>query len=132
MKVGYNKRHMNVNLIFGLVWMIWFLIIFFVNDEHSLIDYGWAFISVMYFSVYFYQRNHKYLTIENDYIKLNRPFGTKLRITEIKEIKKFAGDYIIRTDKKELTIDSQLIDPHSNDELYAVIEKLRSSHQRPV
>jgi len=34
------------------------------------------------------------LTIENGIINVNGPFGKKLNLTEIKRIKKFAGDYI--------------------------------------
>ena len=78
----------------------------------------------MYLGLYFYQRNYKYLTIENGIINLNGPFGEKINLTEIKRIKKFAGDYIIKTDKKELTINTQIIDPSSLAELNAELEKL--------
>jgi hypothetical protein len=78
----------------------------------------------MYLGLYFYQRNYKYLTIENGIINLNGPFGKKINLTEIKRIKKFAGDYIIKTDKKELTINTQIIDPSSLAKLNAELEKL--------
>jgi hypothetical protein len=47
----------------------------------------------------FYQRQNKYLTIENGF-KENSPFGKKINLTDIKQIKKFAGDYIIKKQKK--------------------------------
>ena len=50
--------------------------------------------------------------------------GKKLNLTEIKRIKKFAGDYILKTDKSELTINTQIIDPNSLAELNAELEKL--------
>ena len=78
----------------------------------------------MYLGLYFYQKNYKYLTIENGIINVNGPFGKKLNLTEIKRIKKFAGDYILKTDKKELTINTQIIDPNSLAELNAELEKL--------
>jgi len=78
----------------------------------------------MYLGLYFYQKNYKYLTIENGIINVNGPFGKKLNMTEIKRIKKFAGDYILKTDKKELTINTQIIDPNSLAELNAELEKL--------
>lgn len=55
---------------------------------------------------------------------MNGPLGKKLKLTEIKRIKKFAGDYILKTDKKELTINTQFIEPNSMVELNAELEKL--------
>ncbi|MGB1210205.1 MAG: hypothetical protein ACPG41_02200, partial [Lacinutrix venerupis] len=123
---GYKKRHMNINLIFGLVWLIWFFIGILTKDEPNWTDYGWIVISAMYLVGYFYQRQNKYLTIENGIIKINSPFGKKLNLTEIKRIKKFAGDYILKTDNKELTINTQIIDPNSLAELNAELEKLNA------
>jgi hypothetical protein len=51
------------------------------------------------FKFIFYQRQNKYLTIENGFIKENSPFGKKINLTDIKQIKKFAGDYIIKNRK---------------------------------
>jgi hypothetical protein len=124
MRIGYKKRHMNINLIFGLFWLVWFFIGILTKDEPNWADYGWIVISAMYLIGYFYQRQNKYLTIENGIIKINSPFGKKLNLTEIQRIKKFAGDYILKTDKKELTINTQIIDPNSLAELNAELEKL--------
>jgi hypothetical protein len=124
MKIGYKKKHLNVNLILGLVWLIWFFVGVFGKEKPNWTDYGWIVISLMYFGLYFYQKNYKYLTIENGIINVNGPFGKKLILTEIKRIKKFAGDYILKTDEKELTINTQIIDPNSLAELNAELEKL--------
>lgn len=124
MKIGYKKKHLNVNLIFGLVWLIMFFVGVFEKEEPNWTDYGWIIISLMYLGSYFYQKNYKYLTIENGIINVNGPFGKKLNLTEIKRIKKFAGDYILKTDKKELTINTQIIEPNSLSELNAELEKL--------
>jgi hypothetical protein len=40
---------------------------------------GWIVISAMYLSLYFYQRQNKYLTIENGFIKENSPFERKYK-----------------------------------------------------
>ncbi|APY09882.1 hypothetical protein BWZ22_00875 [Seonamhaeicola sp. S2-3] len=124
MKIGYKKKHLNVNLILGLVWLIWFFVGVFEKKEPNWTDYGWIVISIMYLGLYFYQKNYKYLTIENGIINVNGPFGKKLNLTEIKRIKKFAGDYILKTDKNELTINTQIIDPNSLAELNKELEKL--------
>lgn len=124
MKIAFKKKHLNINLIFGLVWLIWFVVGVFGKEEPNWTDYGWIVISLMYLGTYFYQKNYKYLTIENGIINVNGPFGKKLTLTEIKRIKKFAGDYILKTDKKELTVNTQIIDSNSLAKLNSELEKL--------
>ena len=124
MRIVYKKRHMNINLIFGLIWLIYFFILSLTDDEKNWNDYGWLIISLAYLSTYFYQRQNKYLTIENGILRVNGPFGKRVNLSEIKRIKKFAGDYILKTDKKELTINTQIIEPNSLAELDAELEKL--------
>ncbi len=124
MKIGYKKGHLNVNLIFGLIWLVWFFVGVFGKEELNWTDYGWIFIPLMYLGLYLHQKNYKYLTIENGIINVNGPFGKKLNLTEIKRIKKFAGDYILKTDKSELTINTQIIDPKSLTKLNTELKKL--------
>jgi len=124
MKIGYKKRHLNINLILGIIWLVWFFVFDFNKEEMNWTDYGWLVISIAYLSIYFYQKKYKYVSIENGILTVNGPIGKKLNLTEIKRIKKFAGDYILKTDKKELTINTQIIDPNSLVELNAVLGKL--------
>lgn len=122
MKIGYKKRHLNINFILGIIWLVWFFVFDFNKEEMNWTDYGWLVISIAYLSIYFYQKKYKYVSIENGILTVNGPIGKKLNLTEIKRIKKFAGDYILKTDKKELTINTQIIDPNSLAELNAVLE----------
>lgn len=124
MKIQYKKRQLNFNLIFGIIWLTYFLVKLIFDEEIHWIDYGWILISLAYFGVYFYQKKYKYVSIENGILTVNGPFGKKLNLNEIKRIKKFAGDYIIKTDNKELTINTQIIEPNSLAELNAELEKL--------
>ncbi len=87
-------------------------------------DYGYLIISILYISVYFYNYKYQYLTIENGVIYKSSFFSKKINLPEIKRIKKFAGDYIIKTDKTELTINTQIIDPTSLSDLNTELEKL--------
>lgn len=124
MKIQYKKRQLNFNLIFGIIWLTYFLVKLIFDEEIHWIDYGWILISLAYFGIYFYQKKYKYVSIENGILTVNGPLGKKLNLTEIKRIKKFAGDYIIKTDNKELTINTQIIEPNSLAELNAELEKL--------
>ena len=124
MKIQYKKRQLNFNLIFGIIWLTYFLIQLIFDKEIHWIDYGWILISLAYFGIYFYQKKYKYVSIENGILTVNGPLGKKLNLTEIKRIKKFAGDYILKSDNKDLTINTQIIDPNSLAELNAELEKL--------
>ncbi|HZW63096.1 MAG TPA: hypothetical protein VFF15_05555, partial [Flavobacteriaceae bacterium] len=102
---------------------IWFFL-GMLKESPLWTDYGWLVISAMYFGVYFYQRKYSYFTLGNDTIQIHGLFGKKLPLHEIKRIKKFAGDYILKTEKKELKINTQLIVPHSLKELDDALKKL--------
>ena len=124
MKIQYKKRQLNFNLIYGILWFVYCFVKLFFDDKLHWIDYSWIIISLTFIGTYFYQKKYKYVSIENGILTVNEPFGKKLNLTEIKRIKKFAGDYIIKTDKKELTINTQIIEPNSLAELNAELEKL--------
>ena len=120
-----KKKRVSANLIFGLLWLVWFFIGMLTKDNPGWIDYGWIVISAMYLILYFfYERENKYLTLENGVLKVNSPFGKKSNLSDVKQIRKFAGDYVLKTDKTELTIHTHIIDPDSLSELNAELEKL--------
>ena len=124
MKIGYKKRHLNVNLIFGLIWLVWFFIGVFGKEEPNWTDYGWIVISLMYLGMYFYQKNYNYLTIENGFIKQNWPFGKKLNLNEIKRIRHFAGEYILKSELKKMKINIDFIESESLSKLKTELKKL--------
>lgn len=124
MKIKHKRRQLKINLIIGIFWLFYFIILLNINEKNHWIDYGWILISLMCFINYFYQKKYNYVVIKNGVINVNGPLGKKLNLTEIKRIKKFAGDYILKTDKKELTINTQFIEPNSLVELNAELEKL--------
>ena len=98
MKIKYKKRHLNFNLFLGI---------------------GWLIIGLL-----------GVLTKEKTYIgiiRVNALFGKKINLAEIKVIKKFAGDYILKTEKTDLIINTQIIDPNSLAELKTELDKLNIS-----
>lgn len=127
MQIEYKKKHMNLNLILGLVWFAWFWLDFFIKDRISWIDYGLFVISVAYLGLYFYQKKYKYLTIASGQIKTNSLFNKEeLNLSEIKGIQKFAGHYyILKVNKsKKLKINTKIITPESLQLLDSELEKL--------
>jgi len=65
-----------------------------------------------------------YLSIENNIIKQNYIFGKKIDLSEIKSIKHFAGEYILRTDKRKMRIDIGSIEKSSLVDLKCELKKL--------
>ena len=94
------------------------------NENSSWFDYFWFLMSGTYLIIYFYQKKEKYLTIENGIIKQNWPFGKKMKLNEIKRIKHFAGEYIIKSELKKMKINIGLIEDESLSELKSELKKL--------
>jgi hypothetical protein len=107
-----------------IFWLIFGAFNLIFNDFGKWTTYTWLGISVMYIAIYSFDYFNQYLTIHNNVIKENHLFGKKIKLTEIKQIKKFAGDYILKTEKTELTINTQIIDEKSLVELNLILDKL--------
>jgi len=74
--------------------------------------------------IYLHLKVKHYLSIENNIIKQNYIFGKKINLSEIKSIKHFAGEYILRTDKRKMRIDIGSIEKSSLAELIDELKKL--------
>lgn len=124
MKIRYKKKQVNLNLFLGIVWLANAIVQTVVNENPSWFDYIWYLLSGFYLIAYFYQKKEKYLTIENGIIKQNWPFGKKMNLTEIKRIRHFAGEYILKTELDKMKINIDLIEEDSLSELKAELKKL--------
>ena len=69
---------------------------------------------------------NQYLTIENGTIRKNGLYGLgkKLNLNEVNWIKKFAVDYTLKTKKRDLKINTELIDKDSLNELNKILAGL--------
>ncbi|WP_289045362.1 hypothetical protein [uncultured Olleya sp.] len=124
MKIQYKKKQIKINLILGIVWLIFGIIQVAFDEKLKWFNFGWLVLSGVYFIIYINQKTKNYLTIENGIIKENYPFGKKINLDEIKIIKHFAGDIILKTEKKELIINTLLIDKKAIPELKSEFKKL--------
>ncbi len=124
MRIKYKKKQVNLNLYLGLMWFANGIVQTVFNENSSWFDYFWFLMSGTYLIIYFYQKKEKYLTIENGIIKQNWPFGKKMKLNEIKRIKHFAGEYIIKSELKKMKINIGLIEDESLSELKSELKKL--------
>ena len=126
MKIRFKKKRLYSNLILGIVWTI--LGIFNVTDNQSFrwLDYGYLVVGVLYIGHYLFDLSNQYLILENGTIHKNKlyGFGKKINLNEINLIKKFAGDYILKTPTQELTINTELIEEKSLVELNRLLTEL--------
>ncbi|HMQ45768.1 MAG TPA: hypothetical protein PKC63_15615 [Mariniflexile sp.] len=124
MTIPYKKKYLNTHLILGVVLLILGLLNLNYNDENRWFDYGYLVIGLLYMVLYIYQKLVKYLSINHGVLKLHGDFGKKVVLADVKVIKTFAGDYILKTDDKTLTINTQIIDPLALKELQIALEAL--------
>lgn len=124
MKIKYKKKRFRHYLIFGILWTILGFLNLNYSGDNNWIDYGFLVIAILYWSSYFYEKSNQYLTVDDDFIKKNSINGKKIYLSDINWIKKFAGEYILKTDTEELTINTEVVDEKSLIELNRILSKL--------
>ncbi len=134
MKIKYSKERLNSNYKLGLYFVIAGTVItvafaiFSESNEFQLDSPGIGLIGAGIFSliIYYYKKKKQYLTITDGVLTKNTLIPKNINLNEINRIKRFAGDYKLRTNKAELIIDTQIIDPNSLTELNAELEKVNA------
>lgn len=124
MKIAYPKRHIRRDLIFALVWLT-MAIVSYSPEKSFWITIGWAVISIAYFISFFYKKRTPSLMITNEVIKLGNPFRKEMKISEVKEVKKFAGDYIFKSENRDLNVPSDFFTPEEIKKLEDKLESLK-------
>jgi predicted membrane protein len=123
MIIRYKKKRTRFLLIMIVLWFVLLIANLLFNEFNKWSQSIGIILPLLFITTYAYQYLNQYLTIENELIYLNSPFSKKMELKEIKNIKKFAGEYILKSDEKELRIDTTLIDQES---LTYLNEKLKS------
>ena len=123
MTIAYKKKYLNLNLIYALLFTVTLFTVTLNSEENWKLIIG-ILVPASFISKYFYQKQKKYLTIENNKIKVNNIFGSEINLNEIFTIEKYAGDYILKTGIKKLKIDTTIIAPVELSNLNSELEKL--------
>lgn len=132
MKIKYSKERLRSSYKFGLIFVIAGVLVtiafalFSDSNKFELESAGIGLIGFGIFSlvIYYYENRKQYLTIKNGILTKNTLIPKKIDLSEIEQIKKFAGDYKLKSNKTEFVIDTQIIDPNSLVELNTELEKL--------
>ena len=118
---------MRFHLIFGIIWGIHSIVQLLFFDRSGWFDLFWSAISITYIGTYIYQYNNHYLKLENNILHEQWWYGKSVALEELISMKKFAGDYILKTKDKTLTITTQILEPKSLEELDTILDELEIS-----
>ncbi len=122
MKILYIKKRRKYDLFYTIFCLlIGVLSLFFSETNHK---FFYLYMPLGLISLYRYIKVKYYLIIEKDVLKQNYIFGKKMELSEIKSIKHFAGEYILRTDTRKMRIDIGSIDQSSLLDLKGELKKL--------
>jgi len=130
MKIRYKKHRLYFNLTYGFIFIAIGLIAYDYKEENRWTDFGFFFVSLLYFITYFYENFYQYLTIKNGIIRKNTLFSKKINLSEINWIKKNTFGYTLKTDKREFRISTKIIDKNSLKNLNHVLEQLNLPPER--
>lgn len=122
MKILYSKKKRKYDLFQGIFWILLFAIGVLFSDRKNVFFYLNLIMGLVH--IYLYLKVKYYLIIEKDVLKQNYIFGKKMELSEIKSIKHFAGEYILRTDKRKMRIDIGSIEKNSLLDLKGELKKL--------
>ena len=122
MKILYSKKRRKYELFQGIFWILLFILGVLFSDRKNVFFYLNLIMGLIH--IYLYLKVKYYLTLENNIIKQNYIFGKKIDLSEIKSIKHFAGEYILRTDTRKMRIDIGSIEKSSLVDLKGELKKL--------
>jgi len=130
-KIRYSKERLRSNLRMGIffisIGIILVLLSFVIGEwkEISIQSVGVGQIGAGIFMLilYYFENRKQYLKMENGELTKNKLFPKKIKLNKIKSIREFAGDIKLITDKNELVIDTQIIEPNSLVELKNELKK---------
>ena len=127
MKIKYNRKKILVNLFLSLLYLTFGVVILLTwNEEEKLLYKIMALLLVavklpdcLYYCIF------PYLTIKNGILKETKFFGEKtVVLSEVKQIEKTSKKYILKTDKKDVKINTKIISKDSLTALNSELEKL--------
>ena len=122
MKILYSKKKRKYQLLQCIYNFLLFLMILYNEIDNLFLILLFFCLSLL--SFYLFIKTKHYLIIENNIIKQHYIFGKKMELSEIKSIKHFAGEYILRTDKRKMRIDIGSIEKNSLLDLKGELKKL--------
>lgn len=99
-----NKKHQYISFILGVFWLIIAWMDYEAKDKIDWSFYGKIIIGVLYILITIYEYHYKYIEISNDLIFRNSIPKLEIVVSDLIEVKYFAGDYIFKSKNKRIEI----------------------------
>ena len=122
MKILYSKKRRKYDLFYIIFCLLIGMLSLFLSETNHMFIYLYMPLGLI--SLYRYIKVKYYLIVEKGVLKQNYIFGKKIDLSEIKSIKHFAGEYILRTDTRKMIINLSWVDQNSLAELRDELKKL--------
>lgn len=109
-------------MILGVFWITFGAFIIWENPEFRWYNLLYILVGMLYSAQFIYDVAFQYMSINEVYLRKNSLFVKKILLKDIIAIKKFTGGYTVKTNQKELTIKSHLIDKKSLTQLESFLD----------
>ncbi len=123
MKIKYKNRRLLSYLVFGVLWLVMGTLSM-IYQPTGWFRYGFFVFALLYLGQFAYYKTKQYLRIENGILTKNDIFSKSIELNKVRQLKKFAGEYTLKTEDKELKINTQIIEEESLKELDKVLNNL--------
>jgi len=121
MTIGYNKKRLRSNLYISIVWFIIGVIQIGLMKDQYWLGLGWIVLAVLFLISFLYKSKKKYITITDQYIKQNLPFGKTIKLEDLESINYFSEEYIIKSETQEIRVNTNLIEEGSQAKLKKIL-----------
>jgi len=91
-----------------------------MKDQYWL-GLGWIVLAVLFLISFLYKSKKKYITITDQYIKQNLPFGKTIKLEDLESINYFSEEYIIKSETQEIRVNTNLIEEGSQAKLKKIL-----------
>jgi len=104
MKFSYSNSRLFLNLVMGILWTFIGTSYFFDEANMRWNHYLFIIIGLLYLAMFTYEYSSKYFEINDRKIKLFSFPTEEIMVSEINEVKYYAGDYTFKTADKTIKI----------------------------
>ncbi|QLE02319.1 hypothetical protein HX109_12400 [Galbibacter sp. BG1] len=112
-KINYNKKILQRDLFYGVVWEILAIAtLFFTDGNYWLLSVN-LILATLYHGRFVYRNINPYLLIENGVLTKNSFPKKSIKLSDITRIKKFGEDFEVETSEEKIKINAALIAPVS-------------------
>ncbi|WP_051209700.1 hypothetical protein [Gelidibacter mesophilus] len=131
MKIKYPKKRLRFQLIQACIWLS-FGVLGFVFDTSLVFTIGYLILGLLHMVHYVFEKSKQYLTIDNGILTRNKLTPKSINLNKLIQIKKIAGDYLLRTHHDELRINTAFIEKSSLIELDKMLDQINLIDEIPL